>query len=76
MSTVERPEWVIKTLGKYVGKKTEGPVLPDLGRNMQAEILRLQAVIDTVSKHRIPATELVRLRNKAQDLLNILNSKQ
>ena len=76
MTTDERPEWVARTLDKYVGKKTGMATLPELGRNMQAEVTRIQAVIDVVSKHRVPETERVRLRNKAQDLLNILNAKQ
>lgn len=76
MSTIERPDWVARTLEKYVGKKAGVVALPELGRNMQAEVTRIQAVIDVVSKHRVPATELVRLRNKTQDLLNILNAKQ
>lgn len=76
MTTTERPAWVAATLDKYVGKKAAVVTLPELGRNMQAEVTRIQAVIDVVSKHRVPETELVRLRNKAQDLLNILNAKQ
>lgn len=75
MSTQTRPDWVNNTISKYVTKKTNGVRLPSLGRNLQAEIGRLQAVIDVVSNHRIPEGEVVRLRNKAQDLLNILNSK-
>lgn len=76
MSTNERPSWVNATLDKYVGKKAAVVALPELGRNLQAEVTRIQAVIDTVTKHKVPASELVRLRNKAQDLLNILNAKQ
>ena len=75
MSTKEHPDWVARTLDKYV-RKTPVVVLPTLGRNMQAEMGRLQAVIDVVTKHQIPESEIVRLRNKTQDLLNILNSKQ
>jgi hypothetical protein len=76
MSTDERPEWVIATLDKYVGKSAGAVTLPELGRNMQAEVTRIQAVIDVVTKYKVPETELVRLRNKTQDLLNILNAKQ
>ena len=76
MTTDARPEWVNQTLNKYVGKKTGTVTLPELGRNMQAEFTRIQAVIDVVSRHKVPTTELVRLRNKTQDLLNILNAKQ
>lgn len=76
MNTEKRPDWVTRTLDKYVGKRSTAPVLPELGRNMQAEMGRLQAVIDVVSKHQIPEGELVRIRNKTQDLLNILNAKQ
>lgn len=76
MNEPTRPDWVERTLKKYVGKKTTGIVLPKLNRNMQAEILRIQAVIDIVTKHNVPESELVRLRNKTQDLLNLLNSRQ
>lgn len=75
MSTTQRPEWVERTLGKYVIKKN-AQTLPPLGRNMQAEVTRIQAVIDVVSKHHLPESEIVRLKKKAQDLLNILNAKQ
>lgn len=75
MSAENTPDWVRRTLDKYVVRKPVAQ-LPSLSRNMQAEIGRLQAVIDVVTKHQIPEGELVRLRNKTQDLLNILNSKQ
>lgn len=75
MTDETTPNWVEETLKRYVVKK-DVPTLPKLGRNVQAEIGRLQAVIDVVSKNNIPETELVRLRNKAQDLVNILNSRQ
>lgn len=76
MTTDTRPDWVAATLDKYVGKRGVGLSLPALGRNMQAEVTRIQAVIDVVTRHKVPETELVRLRNKTQDLLNILNAKQ
>lgn len=76
MITDNQPEWVKNTLGKYIGKKTSGIVLPKLGRNLQAEVGKVQSIIDVVTKHAVADTELVRLRNKVQDLLNVLNSKQ
>jgi hypothetical protein len=75
MTTTKRPDWVEQTLGKYVSKRVNGPTLPSLGRNVQAEITRIQAVIDVVTKHQIPETEIVRLRNKTRDLLNILEAR-
>ena len=75
MTNTKDPDWVQNTLKKFVTKKATSE-LPEIKRNMQAEVNRLQSVIDTVSKNQIPKTEMVRLRNKAQDLLNVLNSKQ
>lgn len=71
----DRPEWVKHTLDKYVVKKTDAIVLPKLGRNLQAEVGKVQSIIDVVAKHAVADTERVRLRNKVQDLLNVLNSK-
>lgn len=68
------PDWVQRTLQKYVGK-TAAPSRPNVGRNVQPEIVRIQAVIDVVSKYQIPEGELARLRNKVQDLMNILNAQ-
>ena len=56
MSTTERPEWVARTLDKYVGKKESVSTLPELGRNMQAEVTRIQAVIDVVTRHSVKRT--------------------
>lgn len=72
MTDEKRPDWVQQTLDKYVGKNTVVTSRPEVGRNLQAEMSRIQAVIDTVVKYKIPAGELVRLRQKTLDLLHIL----
>lgn len=71
----KNPDWVEQTLQKYVGKKTTAPSRPKVGRNVQPEIGRLQAIIDVVVKYQLPESELVRLRNKARDLMNILDAQ-
>lgn len=75
MSTEQRPDWVIQTINKFIGKKDVVDALPPVGRNVQPEMVRLQAVIDTVRKHNIPEGEVIRLRGKARELLSLLDSK-
>lgn len=72
----KRPEWVENTLRKFVSKGDGVGSLPSLGRNVQPEITRLQAVIEVVANHEISASELTRLKSKVQMLLRILESKQ
>lgn len=73
MSDVERPDWVQATLNRYV-VQTAVDTRPNLGRNTQAEVNKLNSIIDVVSKNKIPTQELFRLQEKAKVLLNILDS--
>ncbi len=69
------PDWVQKTLDKYVGQKN-APALPRLGRNVQPEIERIQAVTNCVVKYDISNDELSRLKDKTLILLKTLESRQ
>jgi hypothetical protein len=75
MDTIKRPAWVEKTLRKYVGNKVIAD-RPTFKRNVQAEINKIISITDYISKHSVPTTELIRLKEKVQTLLNVINSKQ
>lgn len=67
------PNWVQKTLDKFVVQKNVD-TRPKLGRNTQAELNKLNSIIDVVTKNQIPEAEVIRLQQKARDLLNILTA--